>query len=97
MVSEVKSVCSSFANALSAAKKASFFIYFADGSETDCMVLLDMEIRTVSVIITGEDGFRCFVWFDEVTNAECETMPDGTTELRMHLTDGTEIAIDTCP
>lgn len=96
MTSTVKSVCSSFADAFSAAKKTNFFIYFADGTETDCMVLLNMELRTESVIITGEDGFRCFVWFSEVSNAERETMPDGTTELRMCLTDGTEIAIDTC-
>ena len=105
VASTIKPVCGSFANALSTAKKASFFIYFADGTKTDCLVLLDMELRTESVIIMDEDGFRCFVWYDKVTSAGCQLPrpPLGsglpheiceTTELRMYLNDGMEITLD---
>ncbi len=96
MVSAVKSVCSSFADAFSVSKKAKFFAYYADGSEINGLDVWFIMIGDNSISIQGEDHFMCTIQFSKIENAEYETMPDNTVELRMYLTDGTEIAIDTC-
>ena len=96
MASMVKSVCSSFADALSATKKGNFFAYYADGSEVMGFNVQSIMLDDNGISIKNEGHFMCTVRFSDVKDAECETMPDGTTELRMYLTDGTEIAIDTC-
>lgn len=95
MTSAFKSVCSSFADAFSARSKAKLFAYYADGSEITGLDVWFIMLGDNSISIQGEDHFMCTIQFSKVKNVEYETMPDETVELRMYLTDGTEIALDT--
>lgn len=95
MISSVKSVCSSFGDAFSAKGKAKFFAYYADGSEIAGLDVSFIMLGDNDISIQGEDNFECTIRFSKVKNVEYETMPDETVELRMYLTDGTEIALDT--
>lgn len=95
MMPAFKSVCSSFVDAFSATNRANLFTYYADGSEITGLDVYFVMLGDSSIFIQGEDHFECTVQFSKVKNVECETMPDETVELRMYLTDGTEIALDT--